>query len=370
MQQRGLFTMENELIFFPKKLVNDVEGFLFYYTKKFPRIKEKYIEIIAKDYNNPENLRILCLTQSERLINLAKCFTENYKDIDDKTDLKKLIEIDQKMHKLSCFNFWLYNYLICEGPLQEFHIDKIKELAGKIANGKDIEEIERNVERIETILIKTDYTDFYVENLLSGLRIYNQLNKRDEFKDLVCEIHKEIKNKNYRTLNKLVMQIVNTVKKEKRKYKEIWKEFLPMIKVSEIQKTLLPLYSLIMVGFEYKEKAEKYLKEYESLKEEIKRTFKVAENKLSKEDYSQMRTSYKMLRLLAECKDLFGKSDTITLPFWFKLINLIAKKIGNSSLALGQGSSYYSFIWHVQGDLKDIIYRIDNTDFDEEELFL
>src|SRR3989344_250630 len=157
MQRKELFTMESELNSFPKKLINDVEGFIFYYPKKFPKIKEKYLELIEKYYNDPENFRFLCLKQSERLMVLAKRFAEQYKEISDDTDLKNLIEIDQKMHKLSCFNFWLYNYLICEGPLQEFHINKIKEMAEKVADGRDIEEVEKNVERIETVLIKTDY---------------------------------------------------------------------------------------------------------------------------------------------------------------------------------------------------------------------
>ena len=361
--------MESELSYFPKKLINDVEGFIFYYPKKFPKIKEKYLQLIEKYYNDPENFRLLCLEQSEKLMSLAKRFAGNYKDIGDETDLKKLIEVDQKMHKLSCFNFWLYNYLICEGPLQEFHISKIKEIAEKVADGRDIEEVEKNIERIETILIKTDYTDFYVGNLLRGLRIYNKLRQENEFQGIIEEMHKEIGNKDYKILNKLVAQIIHAVEKDKIKYNEIWEEFLPMLKVSEIQKTLLPVYSIIIVGFEYKEKAEKYIEDYKKLKGEIADIFNMAEKKLSQEDYSQMLTSYKMLRLLAECKDLFGMSDTITIPFWFNLINLIAKKLGNSSLALGQGSSYYSFMWHVSGELKDIIYKIDNTEFNEVETF-
>ncbi len=360
--------MENDLFKFPKSIVNDIEGFVFYYKMKFPKVVDRYLDLVKKYYNNPGELRKICIEESDEMVRISKKFIEFYKDIEKTGDLKKLIEIDQKLNKLSCFKFWIYNYLLCEGPLQTFHIEKISEISENLAEGDTVEEIEYEKERTEKILIQTDYTDFYVENLLRSIKIRGELEKFQELKEYLSKFQ-DSKSLGFKKANEISKKLSEEIKKDKEKYKILWEEFKELLGVCEIQDSYLPLSSVIRMGFEYKERALKYEENHEQLKKDIESIFVKARKNLSDEDYKQLNISYKMLRLLAESKDLFGKSDDLTIPFWFKLIRKIAEKLKNQNLALGQGTSYYSFVWHVPDNIKGIIYKIDSTDFNEEELF-
>jgi len=357
---------QNNLFRYPKILVNDIEGFLHYYKIKFPRVVEKYEKLIKDYHNNPEELRSLCIKESKEMMRITAKFVKVY-PLEKIEDLDELVRVEQRMNKLSCFKFWIYNYLLCEGPLQTFHIEKIREFAERISNGDTAQDREEDRERIEHILIQTDYTDFYVYNLLSGMRIYELLHKFEEFMEYTEKL-KNSKNMHYKELNKISEDITRIVKEDK-KYKKLLWELEDILRVCDIQRSYFPLTSVIRLGFEYQEKARKHQEEHKELKKEIKIIFRRAEEKLSAQDFDQLKKSYEMLRLLAECKDLFGESDTLTLPFWFSLLKKIAEKLGKGELALGQGSSYYSFVWHLPDELKGVIYNIDNTEFREEELF-
>ena len=358
---------QNNLFVFPKTLINDIEGFIFYYKKKFPKMVDKYLDIMKRYCNDPDELRKLCMNESAEMIRISKKFVEFYK-IDSIKNLRKLIEIDQKLNKLSCFKFWIYNYLLCEGPLHFFHVEKIKEISEKLAEGDNPEERDYEKERIEKMLIQTDYTDFYVENLIRSMKIRDELAKHPEFEIYVSKFE-NFKNTDYKKINDLVKELSDKIKLDKEKYKVLWEEFVPLLKICDIQGTNFPMTSVIRMGFEHKENAVRYQKEHKKLREEIEKIFVKAKKNLSHEDHQQLNTSYKMLKLLAECKDLFGESDTIILPFWFRLIKIIAEKMGKPELGLGQGSSYYNFVWNVPDHIKGMIYEIDNTDFNEEKLF-
>lgn len=362
--------MQSNIFDFPRTLVNDAEGFIYYYPKKFPKIVETYVKLIKKYYNDPEGFREFCLEESKELLKIAGKFVDFYKKIDKIGDLKLLFEIDDKMNKLYCFKFWLYNYLVCEGPLQKFHISKIKNFSEKIVEWDVPEEREGELERIRKLLIQTDYTDFYVFNLLEGVKVYDYFAKINNFKEEVEALKALLSKKNYdyEEANRMIDELVDKVREnEDENSRDIMKCLAPILRVCEIKGENLPLYSFMMTAFKFREKGLAYKKNYEKLKADIRDIFVFAKGKLSEEDYGQFERSYKMLRLIAECKDLFGEADTVVLPFWFKLYHRIDEVLGKK-VSKGPGSSYHSIMWYVSGEMKDIIFKIDDSNFDEDEL--
>ena len=167
--------MENEHLFrFPKTLPNDLEDFTLFYPLKFPPIIRMYNELVKQLHLNPVAFRNKCLELQKELIVGFQKIKDDYDNCTNR-DLSFLVKIDQRLHKLFCYRFWIINYLFCDGPLHSYYVSKIRMFAEKLAQWDEIEDKEPAILEIERALLQSDYADLYFKNTFHSLSLHDYL---------------------------------------------------------------------------------------------------------------------------------------------------------------------------------------------------
>ena len=160
------------LLRFPISLPNDVYDFVLYYPRKFPLIINYYNKLVRELHMNPKKFKETCLKLEEELFAGFKKIKDDFDKCGDK-DINFLVEIDQRLHKLFCYRFWIINYLFCDGPLHDYYVSKVKEYAEQIADWNEVEDKEISTLQTERDLLQGDYADLYLKQTLEGIEIYD-----------------------------------------------------------------------------------------------------------------------------------------------------------------------------------------------------
>ena len=138
---------------FPRFLPNDLEGLIFIYPNKFPKIVDEYEELVEKIATNPVAYRKYGDEMKRQLIIGFNQITEKFNN--SEKSLKDAVMAEQELSKLFCFKFWPLNYLFADGPIHDFYVDIIKNLARVIVPMEDdVSQYEKTVEKTIKLLLK------------------------------------------------------------------------------------------------------------------------------------------------------------------------------------------------------------------------
>ena len=367
--------MKSPNLKFPKTLPNDIEDYLIFFKKKFPKIIEEYEGLVKKYWNDSSGLDNYCKHLVRELWEGFEKIKREFNSHDyNSRDIDFLIKIDQKLQKLNCFRFWIINYALCEGPIHEFHAQVVSEISETLSKDEDLENQIEEKERIERILLKGDYKDLYLINSLKGIEVYEDLSKSNLMKPLFNNLKRKILDKKEKEAYKIIDEIIDISMNKEYDNPEL-KRFVENIKVplkdSEIKGDHSVVYVVIIGAIEFYEKNLQLEEQFKNIKTELKLIFEMAEKKLDKERYKQLILSYKMLIKLKKFKDDFGAIDPEWLPFWLVyLLPELENKIGapKGSCSLGPGSTFYSFPWYLKGKELELIFERDNTSFNLDKI--
>lgn len=356
------------LLKMPQYLPNDIEGMIFTYPNKFPKIIENYEDAANKYAMDPEGFRKYGDSQKKELVEGLNKIKKEYEECKNK-DLKFLVEIDEKLNKLFCFRFWIVNYLFADGPIHSFYVDNLKMLIRKFVKAEETEKYESKVEEITQILLQSDYADEYLEQALKCNLVLEELNKIKEIQD---------------NLNSVINLIDDDPMKNMDDINNIWKEIWDYIEKSNNEKlfdllhialvqvkfrsSMLPLYNTLTHTIEFRKENMKLKEKNDNMKLKINDIFIDAKSQLDKDEFDLLKMSYEQARNFAMYKDVMGAIDGKLLPFWFGIhdeIKVILKQLDPNMpiRSGGQAAMFYYLVWYLPDDLKAIVMKPDFSDF-------
>src|SRR3989339_1990785 len=247
---------------FPAYLLNDLEGFLFIYPRKFPKVVSEYERAAKKFGTDPIGFRKLGdLHRNELFVGFAAI----KKDLDagNDDDLSFLIEIDQRFHRLNCFRFWIINYLFPDGPLHEFFIERIRYFSRRLTEEDedlDVEDYENKISRIQRNLLQGVYADLYLQNALNGVKIMDllRLTKRDWLIITINDLLRDGSKANRKIFKLLDPLIEEAYRKRSRFGKELAECLHIMMEQAKLRGSRLPIYNVLIHSIEF-EKENKML---------------------------------------------------------------------------------------------------------------
>ncbi|MCK5490486.1 MAG: hypothetical protein KAI67_01450 [Candidatus Pacebacteria bacterium] len=358
---------DNKEIFkFPRYLPNDLEGFIDFYPGKFPGVVPYYEKCARKYFKSPEKFKVFAEDSYKDLVIGVNIIRKDYSK-GDKNDLDFLLETDNRLHKLYAFRFWIVNYLFADGPFHEHYIDMIKSY-GRLAIGShnlDTHDYEKKVLEVERNLIQSDYKDLYLRFALNGVILMRSLRKDKELSIIIGEVSLLIKKENpeknnsliYKKLDKIIDNIdENLLDKD-------------LIIQSEFRKSKLPIYNMIIHSIEFEKENRDLQKRQDKLQENIHDILSTIKQKCSKDEFEELKISYKMASILSESKDIMGNIDQEFLPLWFDIIGKIAEILENMNTGykqrqIGPGALFYAFSWYLPDKYKARIFTPDIKPFD------
>lgn len=368
--------INESLLKFPSSIPNDIEGLMFIYPWKFPGIVSYYQEVakeIAVDYK--KFIEYGNWAHDE----LFKGFDKIKKDYDagDKEDLSFLVEIDQRLHKLFCYRFWIVNYLFPDGPVHDFYVTALRDSIRKFVDvGDEIEDFESRVVQIQRDLLQSDYADLYLRQALSGVKLIEILRKNENTNEILEKNISLVSNQspeNIRKINLLWDSLIELIKEDKTDhFSELNKELsIPFIQAS-FRKTMQPVYNMLTHAVEFREENVKLSQRHEGMSEKISSVFDIAKLKLSTDEYELFETSYNQIRNFTIYKDIMGEIDELLLPMWFGLLDkceeIMSKKVDIPRKALGPARMFYKLVWFLPTELKGVVMTPDYTPFDSKTI--
>lgn len=361
---------------FPYSLPNDIEAFMIFYPRKFPAIVSYYQEIAKKVATDYKAFREYGNWAKDELWKGFAKINEDYRK-GNQANLEFLVEIDQRLHKLCCFRFWVINYLFADGPLHDYFVTNLKALVRKFVDAtEDIEDYERQVLLAERDLMQSDYADLYLDSAIRSIETAELLETNTVVKEYVDQASKLIAEHNQ--------------EKNTDKLAAIWAKAVEMIqdpKVkgcealrSNLQETFSHarwvgkvgiIYNKLTHAIEFKEESKSLKKRHEEMKDRINQLKQTAREKLSVEDYEMFELSYEQAKNFGMYKDVMGAIDPEWLPMWFglhKQVREIVKKPADSNIKNGGHSAiFYELVWFLSADLKNKVFSIDPTPFNLED---
>ncbi len=359
---------------FPRHLPNDLEGFIYFYPRKFPQIVKAYTEAAKKVCIDPKEFEKLGNIHHDELFAGFEKIKKDY-DKGDQKDLAFLVDIDARLHKLYCFRFWVVNYLFSDGPLHEYYIDKIKYYSRRLVEvgDLDVEDFEAQISQVQRNLMQSDYADLYLLNALNGVKLMQVLRDKKMHKlinDVKKLIEKQDKKENSKIF-KLLDPVIDEAYEKKNNFgKKLAKALEIMIEQAEFRKTRMPIYNMIIHAIEFEKENLDLDKRHDQMTKRIKELLNLAQKKFTKDEYEELKISYQMARNFIKYKDVMGSIDPLLLPFWFKLLGQIYRvlKKTNKNFAVppssfGPGGMFYALGWYLPDDLKVKVYNPDFKEF-------
>lgn len=366
---------------FPKFLDNDLEGLIFTYPNKFPGVVKLYKEIAKKVYNDPALFRQIgdqhCKELNQAFDKIKADYEKGYSQARKaglEKELEFLTEIDQRLHKMYCYRFWIINYLFPDGPLHGFYVENLKSYARLLVNDidLDIDEYEEKYLSIQRDLLQNDYADLYLQNALNCVKLLDHLRKNSKTKDILNKVEAMIQ-KDGRADTKKVFPILDPIfdlaYKKDAFGKELYKIMYVAIDQAEFRNTRVPVYTLIIHAIEFAKENKELENRHQEAQQRIKNYFVVAKKLFKKEDYELLKLSYEMVRNFTVYKDVMGEIDSRLLPLWMNDIVFRAEQIlhemktGYIIKIGGPGAFYYFLSWYLPDNLKAKIFKVDTTDF-------
>lgn len=354
---------------FPASIPNDIEGYMVYFPKKFPLLLEQYEKLVAKYWDKPKELDEYCKGLIDELwTGYGRIKKDFQKTPKEKRTLKFLINIDERLQKLNCYRFWIVNYALCEGPLNNYFIEELQKYVHELVENEDEDTETEEREKLLRLLLKGDYKDLYVINALGGLHIYKSLKECTATQELCAELENKIGSVEDKELYKIVDKILEKTSREKNnsQLEKFFRHMKEPLDCSSVKGDLSVVYVTIIQAIEFNNKNVLLQKEYRNIKNTLKEVFRRAEDKLSKEDFKKFILAYTMLMKFKKFKDDFGEIDSDWLPLWLsQLIPELREHINDKSTNLiGQGSVFYHFAWLLPPYLLKQVFKPDNTPFE------
>ena len=365
--------LEESLFKFPKHLPNDLEGFMFFYPNKFPKIIAYYEEIAAKVANDSKAYREYGNFAHDELFKGFKKINDDYEK-GDRSNLEFLVSIDQRLHKLFCFRFWIVNYLFVDGPLQDYFVDNLVKLIRKFVEiTGDIEEYETNVATVQRDLLQGDYADLYMRQALDGVELMKILGRDQRTKSLVDEAITLISKQSHESskeLNDIWNRVIEIAKNDKDS--EIIKKLAIPIEQAEFRKTMSPVYNMLTHAVEFRDENIKLAQRQGGMGNTIEEIREKAKGKLTAEEFELFELSYKQAANFAKYKDVMGEIDPQLLPMWFglhdKIKNILVKTTDIKPRPTGHAAMFYLLVWYLPMELKTMVFTPDMIDFSIEKL--
>lgn len=356
---------------FPKTLPNDIEGFLFYYPRKFPLIVGEYKKAAQMVAESPDNFRKYGnLARDELFLGFEKIKKDYEKG--NQEDLEFLLSIDQRFNKLICYRFWIVNYLFADGPLHDFFVDNIKNSVNAIADiGGSVDEFEKRALEMQMDLLQGEYADLYLQQAIDGFHLIEGIKKEKALSDSLEEIFRLIDNKkSEKEINRRWDKIIEFIEKEKGSLLE--NVSLPLRQV-KMRDNMAPLYNMLTHAVEFREENKKLAERDSKMMDKIGSIMRIARGKLKKEEFDKFQISYEQISNMARYKDVMGEIDCFLLPVWFgvhdQMRNILIKNgVKIPKRNTGHAAAFYFFVWYLPDNLKVKIMSIDNTPFDIEKI--
>lgn len=361
------------LLKMPEFLPNDLEGMIFTYPNKFPKIVKAYEEAARKYYADPQGFREYGnqqLVEIKQGINILKKEYEN----EENKSLEFLVRLDQKLNKLFCFKFWIVNYLFADGPIHSFYVDNLKRIARQIVEIDDTEQFEKNVSELIQKLLRADYADLYLEQALNCNIIMKIFEKELQIQDLLENNKKLIDNDPIKNVDEInnnwekVWKILN-----QKKSKEMEEALETTMEQVEFRKSPIPLYNLFTHTIEFRKENQELQIKFDKSHQEIEDIFEKSKKILNEDEYELFKMSYEQAKNFTMYKDVMGSVDGILLPFWFGIhdkIKILLKDTNENlvNIGTGQAAMFYLLVWYLPDNLKGIVMTPDFTDFSIDEL--
>lgn len=374
METRGIFMKIDEYLFgFPKYLPNDLEGLMFFYPEKFPPIVAFYEDLAKKIGTDPKAYQEYGNKAHDELFKGFGKINEEYKK-GDQTSLEFLVNTDMRCHKLFCYRFWPVNYLFADGPLHDFYVDNLRNLIRKFIDAtEDVEDFEGRVVRVQRDLLQSDYADLYLRQALEGTSAMEIMQKHPKISTLfpaVTKLIDEHEHKNTAEINKVWEQVYEIIKNDKDPdlKKAMW---LPMEQV-KMRGTMLPLYNMLTHTVEFREENKRLTERHNDMARKIEEYKKLAQQKLSQEDYELFLLCYEQSRNFSMYKDVMGELDAPLLPMWFgihkKIKDILVKDTPIKPRPTGPTAVVHHLIWYLPDNLKAKVMTPDFTPFSLETL--
>ena len=358
------------LLRFPRSLPNDVYDFVLYYPRKFPGVVEFFDDLVKEIHMKPDVFRRKCFELEKELFAGFRKIKKDYDDCENK-DVTFLTRIDQRLHKLFCYRFWIVNYLLCDGPLHDHYVSKIKDFAEKIADWEDVEDRERITLQMERDLLQSDYVDLYLKQALQGIMVSNFLLSTDLIKKDVNLLKELIEigddQKCYPIIEK-ILKILKMVPYEKKKeFEEIMKD---QKLTADVRGDNLSIYGAIIHSITFRENSLLLKARHESMKARLEKAFALAKEKLTLEEYKEFLIVTQMARNFVEAKDIFGEIDPMLIPFWFRdILVAIQKKVcPNIDVDIMHSSMFKDLVWYLPDKLKIEVMTPDLDEFKVDQL--
>ena len=285
---------------FPSNLPNDIEAFMIFYPRKYPGIISYYEEIAKKLAPDYKAFQEYGNWAKEELWKGYAKINEDYQK-GDQTNLEFLVSIDQRMHKLCCFRFWVVNYLFADGPLHDYFVTHLKALIRKFIDAtEDIEEYEHQVLLAERDLMQTDYADLYLDSALKSIETAILLESNPKIASFVqeaTELIKKHQQENADEISKIWEKAVEVIKDPEIKECEALRENLKgtFDHARWVGKVGI-IYNKLTHAIEFKEENIDLKKRHEEMKGRIDELKQTAKGKLSAEDYELFELSYEQAR--------------------------------------------------------------------------
>ncbi|MBI3631961.1 MAG: hypothetical protein HY225_00740 [Candidatus Vogelbacteria bacterium] len=355
---------------FPRVFPNDLEGFSIFYPNKFPGVVAYFEDIAPSLAESPEAFRKYGDWARDELWAGFEKIRKDY-GLGDKTNLDFLVSVDQRLHKLCCFRFWIVNYIFPDGPLHDFFVDSLKNLIRKFVDvGDDVEEFESKIVKIQRDLLQGDYADLYLQQALAGVEIIKSI----QYVSALQEIYLKAE------------QLIDAHSPENTKLiNELWDNFLVVLdstvpdgtiakglaiprEQARFRKTMQPVYNMLTHSVEFRNENEKLLERHEDMKKRIDELKGLAKERLLPEEYDLFVLSYEQARNFTIYKDVMGEIDPEWLPLWFGLLDkvrdiLLPNDPSAKERSMGHSGMFYFLVWYLPDHLKGKVMSVDNTPF-------
>lgn len=364
--------INEQLLKFPKTLPNDIEMFMVFYPAKFPGIVSYYEEVAKKIAGDPKAYQEYGQWTHDELFKGFEKIKSDYEN-GDKDDLSFLVSIDQRFNKLTCYRFWVVNYLFPDGPLHEYFVDTLKNLIRKFVDvGEEVEEFERKIVQIQRDFLQSDYADLYLRQALSGVKLVKLLESNPKTKTFFYESAKLIdqhSSENISKINSIWDQLVNLLNKDATEaILDVKKELEIPLEQAKWRKSMLPVYNMLTHAVEFREENKILSERHNGMKQKIDDFFSQAKQKLSVEEYELFEVAYQQSRNFAMFKDVMGEVDPYLLPLWFGILykaqEILSKTTAIELRHVGHAGMFYHLAWYLPPDLKAKVMTPDLTPFD------
>ncbi|MFH1188208.1 MAG: hypothetical protein V1688_05150 [bacterium] len=318
MVPKNLFT-------YPKTIYNEQE-LLDVYRIKFPQIVRQYEILVKKTYCNPATYKKIVKEKSKKFDSQFRNIIAEYRN--SSGSFSDLIKISFTLHKNYAFNFWLISYALGEGPIVLHYVKLLESILKKMYPDNNEKFL-----MVKAAFLKTDFEIFYHKILMDAVKMINLLNKQDSIKKLLDTTKKLSIKKRIPIYNKIISELKQS------KGTNTW-----ILHIFERHnKNTTPIYNMFNQGIDYYKENLDLKFQLKETSKIIKQTFKFAENKLNKKDYSQLKNLYGLIREMIIAKDfVFGRKDIKLFYFWKnlnqKLLNALQKKSGKKvSIDINRG---------------------------------